>query len=533
MSIPKLIEELAHKVRTEIYGRDVREALATSMEATAEVAEWSREVAQQILDGSFDEGALNTEIERKLNELEQQYAPNLSNLENEIESARGDSDSLSERFNDIDSQIAKTEKNATSNRMQPVETPELFGWQDHPLRNKIFTDGYGNFHIKGFTIEKYKPRGTVMYVDVKNGDDNNDGLTLETAKQTIPGAYNSGAVVIKIAEGIYNREQTFFGLTLSRSIAIEAIPGHDVYLTQSWHANWQEYNAPVYVANTSNVAFILDPSTLNEYGNWSKYKKVNTLEEVNSTPGSYAIIGSQTFIHTFSGEAPNLKNVVRFTNSEGLRFEANGTLFLKGLNIFGGNSALYTSNTSSNDSMQVFAKDCEFKFSNDETHNVVWVRGAELAIFEKCKVTDGYKDGFNYAHGNGVRTNVIEINCIGIRNGTEGHGDDQGSTQHNGGKIIRIGGLYHSNNGSNIADEGEETQSWNLGCICYNSKSGTTTQRSNFFAYPGVDMWLDSCVGFDVGEGGYDIGGTGNVYIRNVNLLSDNKIANTVNLAEY
>lgn len=76
--IPDLIAELAHKVRNEIYGRDVREALATSMEATAEVAEWSRKVAQQIIDDGFDEGALKTEIERKLNELEEKYAPELS-----------------------------------------------------------------------------------------------------------------------------------------------------------------------------------------------------------------------------------------------------------------------------------------------------------------------------------------------------------------------------------------------------------------------------------------------------------------------
>src|SRR5690625_4709981 len=84
MAIPEIIEQLAHQVRTEIYGRDVREALATSMEVTAEVAEWSREVAQQIIDGSFDEGELNTEIERKLNELEQEYAPKLSKVSNKL-----------------------------------------------------------------------------------------------------------------------------------------------------------------------------------------------------------------------------------------------------------------------------------------------------------------------------------------------------------------------------------------------------------------------------------------------------------------
>ncbi|WP_440896232.1 PspA/IM30 family protein [Amphibacillus sp. Q70] len=105
--IPDLIAELAHKVRNEIYGRDVREALATSMEATAEVAEWSRKVAQQIIDDGFDEGALNAAIEQKLNDLEQQYAPNLTSLESEIEDARGNESSLVNRLNSSDSQLAQ------------------------------------------------------------------------------------------------------------------------------------------------------------------------------------------------------------------------------------------------------------------------------------------------------------------------------------------------------------------------------------------------------------------------------------------
>src|SRR5690606_12263644 len=110
MAIPQNIEELARKVRTEIYGRDVREALATSMEATAEVAEWSREVAQQIIDGSFDGTALELEIERKLKELEEQYAPKLTNLETEIEDARGSEPSLGGRLDNFSTQLAQSEQ---------------------------------------------------------------------------------------------------------------------------------------------------------------------------------------------------------------------------------------------------------------------------------------------------------------------------------------------------------------------------------------------------------------------------------------
>lgn len=84
MSVPQNIQELANKVRNEIYGKDVRESIAKSMEATGEVAEWSRQVAQDIVDGKFDEGELATEIERKLNELEAQYAPELNQVKTDL-----------------------------------------------------------------------------------------------------------------------------------------------------------------------------------------------------------------------------------------------------------------------------------------------------------------------------------------------------------------------------------------------------------------------------------------------------------------
>lgn len=108
MAVPENIEQLVHEIRNAIYGRDVREAIASSIEATADVADWSRQVAQDIIDGNFDEGELATEIENKLNQLEQDYAPTLTSLENEIEDARGNESNLGDRLNSVSSQLAQT-----------------------------------------------------------------------------------------------------------------------------------------------------------------------------------------------------------------------------------------------------------------------------------------------------------------------------------------------------------------------------------------------------------------------------------------
>ena len=141
MAIPEIIEELAHKVRTEIYGRDVREAIATSMEATAEVAEWSRQVAQDIVDGKFDEGELATEIERKLNELEVQYAPKLTTIQNEVENARGNDTSLGGRLNSISQDLAQTEKEVfkTSLVNHKGAKKPMFLWFDDDGQRGVYT----------------------------------------------------------------------------------------------------------------------------------------------------------------------------------------------------------------------------------------------------------------------------------------------------------------------------------------------------------------------------------------------------------
>ncbi|MEB1809020.1 MAG: hypothetical protein LPK26_17320, partial [Bacillaceae bacterium] len=80
MPIPQKIKELATKVRTAIFGKDVREAIAEALEESGKTAAEAREITEALLDGSFDKGLLDTEIREKLQQLEQDYAPELTNL---------------------------------------------------------------------------------------------------------------------------------------------------------------------------------------------------------------------------------------------------------------------------------------------------------------------------------------------------------------------------------------------------------------------------------------------------------------------
>lgn len=83
------------QIREKIFGIDVREALARGVDIASIVAEEAKitseeakAITQSLLDGTFDDAELATEIERKLNELEEEYAPTLTEIGRKIETTK-------------------------------------------------------------------------------------------------------------------------------------------------------------------------------------------------------------------------------------------------------------------------------------------------------------------------------------------------------------------------------------------------------------------------------------------------------------
>lgn len=87
MAIPELIKKLAHQVRTAIYGKDVREAIAKSMEVTGELSQNAYDTSQE-------------QIKRVDRIIAQSGDDNT-----EIVDARGDHPLLSSRLNEADEEI--------------------------------------------------------------------------------------------------------------------------------------------------------------------------------------------------------------------------------------------------------------------------------------------------------------------------------------------------------------------------------------------------------------------------------------------
>src|SRR5699024_1944379 len=136
---------------------------------------------------------------------------------------------------------------------------------------------------------------------------------------------------------------------------------------------------------------------------------------------------------------------------------------------------------------------CSWKYMHGNQQGGLELVGGD-AYLQNCVASQNRADGFNYHHGNGRKNRVIEVDCVGRFNGNRPSPihSDNGSTMHDGGQIIRVNGAYYRNQGPNVADVNDGTQSWNLGCIGLESRS--TVNGSDFRARDNMMMRLEGCI---------------------------------------
>lgn len=407
---------------------------------------------------------------------------------------RGQVNNLKSDLNTLDTEI----KNYLSHKA-PLETPIGFGWDTHPLVDKVFTD-YNGKYVYNFDVSQYDiaSSGVTYYVDYVNGSETNDGLTPATALRTMATAYNKAdCSCIMLAENIYVMGNTLSSITITKDISIKAMDGANVFITlHSGSTFTADLTYPnVYSATRGNCTRVLDMKYADKYENFLPYTVYSTVEQVASIAGSWGLIGGKLYVHTKDNRVPDA-DLLLLAAGNNIYAVGKPTIYLENITFIGGTSPLSVTNTATDTNPKIFAKNCNFFYSDSTNNDVVMLQGTELSIFQNCSAMYGRKDGFNYHAKNGTIPKAIEINCVGALCGTIEVSSDQGSTIHDGGTIIRIGCTYFGNYGSNVADDSVGTESWNVGCLAYDPKAPNEGQRANFYAYAGVSIWMDSCVGF-------------------------------------
>lgn len=397
-----------------------------------------------------------------------------------------------------------------------IKQPDGWTWTSAPI--KIYKDGSGTISTN-FEASDYRPTGKTYYVDINNGDNSNDGLTPAKALQWISEARRKEDVaVIVVASGVYEFGEGFNGATAAnKNIAIVAASGANVVVTVSMQLTWAKLSGYSNVYNTSRtyVGTVFDKKTLTSEGDYTGYVKRNSIAEVDSTPGSYYYSGSNLYVHALKSAVVTNDNVIVFLTRPALSNKGNFKTYLEGIKIYGGHTgSVEVGTTISSDKPLLVAKNCEFKYAT-EGNGGVSSTGADVYL-QNCKTALNFRDGNNYHVGNGVIPNAIEVGCTSYKNGIgRGTNEDNASTMHDGGSIIRVNGDYSKSEGPNVHDINSGTQSWIIGSVSHESTAGGLTRQSNYRADQEAVMWLDTSVGYGSTYSVF-VGLGSEMYIRNV-----------------
>ena len=425
-----------------------------------------------------------SEIELRFKRLENEIIPELgnriTNVENEI-------DSISSSLDDKASlNLFGYSKITIKNKLNP---PNNFDWNNAPIN---IYKAYNGEITHDLDIKKYEYKGKTYYVNIETGLGDNDGLTEDTPLPNIQSAINkTDCEVVIICGGIYyhNKGYGSTGISVDKKLTIKAKEDtKPIIRACQTDFSYSLVDGTTYTTTRSGVGRVFDASRIDDNGDYLELTKKSTLNEVKTNHNTYFISGSEVYVNTIDGRIPDNNILLLFDNMNTITATAN--LYIEGIEIQGGKNCLVTS---SNNKNECFVNNCTFKYS---TYDDGLQAKFKTTIVSNCLAAKNAQDGFSYS-----ANNVIEVNCIGRDNGDPNDKDlantQNGSTQHNGGKVIRVNNEYYRNKGSNCGDNHTGTKSWNLGCLAYESKSTENRYNSNFTAHNGTEMWLDSCVSYN------------------------------------
>ena len=304
--------------------------------------------------------------------------------------------------------------------------------------------------------------------------------------------------------GIYRRADFAFAENSAKVYkSINIIAEEGAILTNSDELEWSKTanRSNVYQANRSAVQNVIDIRG-KDNGIFAKLTKVTSISAVDSTLNSWYTESNVLYVNI--GEQVTNDKVVANLGTGNVPMPINSvnydqSIYLEGLVCLGGDRSIVRIESSTSYSCFAVANKCRFLFASDVAEGgCMQVRGADT-IFVDCEASYAATDGFGYHAANNRTCNAIEINCIGSNNGVGNtyHANPihNGSTVHDGCKIVRIDGRYFENNGSNVADVNDNTVSININCRAYDSQAQThNVYDSDFCAQQsGATMYLYNC----------------------------------------
>lgn len=378
--------------------------------------------------------------------------------------------------------------------------PEGFNWN---YESEFSIKQRGRKYYTDFNGSAFKnPSGATYYVDpMASGA--NDGSSWGDAFTTIESALTaSNAARIYLAPGYYDWNACGWlnGMpTFNRDCTIICEGGKAILHTSqdaafSWSA---EGTANVYQTIYNAFYEVIDRTNVNARGVPIPLDKVASIAEVSANPGSYYYhSGSATlYVHTHDSRAPD-SYIMAFRQKNNMDIRAAHNIYFENIEFWGGTYPIVFNNVDGN-GKHILCNNCAAHYG---PFGGFLFRDISRVSLINWHAEYNELDGAAYRQNiHATQTDILEVNGRSFNNGIYNHNNAyndivNGSSAHDGCRIIRLNGTYSQNDGSQIGDTHSGTQSLNLGTNAGESYAATqegstdTGYRCTNFA----EMWLEN-----------------------------------------
>ncbi|SDS04177.1 Protein of unknown function [Halopseudomonas litoralis] len=444
----------------------------------------------------------------------------------------------------VDSLTQQIDINPSSEPTTAVTAPEGFLFRDYGFR--ILRGLHSGRITTDINPQDYKASAvSSIYIDRATGDDSNPGtaaLPFRTVSAALV-AVNAGGQPcdVTISGGEYTYEDIGAMPILTQSVNLVCMdPVPAVLSLSARDLLWSPTSgrAGVFEATPAAAAPLwgYDKSNLDPWGEEIPFTPVSSVDLVESTPNSCFVEGGVIYVQTHNSRVPD-GSIRVLLDVDGLNAGAT-KYYIENVHILGGKQrSLRCTNMTDDTKADSMTYRCRFSYSYANACYGTLRRLGRLYAVQCVASWARAGDGFSYTTSGIRTTDIVEIDCIGHDNGRFSGRDNNGSSIHHAGRIIRINGDY-PNNIKNIADTGDGSQTWMVNSSASDStdESGSEEYSINFIFSGGeVKAWLDTCVSRGGSVVDFYVGEGAQVFVRNTDVsnMKNNAIKPGGLLAPY
>lgn len=330
--------------------------------------------------------------------------------------------------------------------------------------NGISGQAFTDFDVRDYWKSLGVESGVTYYVNSSTaGNDSNSGTLPNAPLRTFKAALAKADVGrIVLAPGTYFSD----GYSITRNVAIVSQSGKkDVILrsglntaAQTWTLEpgfSNVYTIPVPVGFP--VLSVLDPTLVDENGDYYQHTQQTSGATVQANPGSYWYdsVNLKLYVRMLTNRSPNTagQEAVLLCNVQNL-VNGNISVYMENLRIEGGNRNLYMTATSPSARPKLYAWNTDFRYGGN--HCIASEGG--ISYLQNCLSCHSGLDTLNYHNGGTVGAIAVEINhkayAAGVNYTVGGPAlhEQNASSNHDNGLSIRINGEYSAGYGPIVID---------------------------------------------------------------------------------